>query len=91
MDKIPTEEEINAVVDSIFGTDNTDKPSLITSKELESLQRNSTMLGKIACEVEGFCDHPDCTTLDAVKLMSAEIMILRGKALRQSVWSTYKE
>ena len=44
-------------------------------KELES---HAAMLGKICALIEEFCDHPDRTTFDAVKLMKAELVELQA-------------
>lgn len=56
--------------------------------EQESID-HSQMLGRIAALVEEFCDHPDCTTFDAVKLMKAELLELEAYKMRNEVWKLY--
>lgn len=61
------------------------------SDKTKELERHSVMLGQICGEVEEFCDHSDCTTLQAVQLMKAELLELRAYKIRNEVWKTYKE
>ena len=49
------------------------------------------MLGKICGLIDEFCDHPDCTTYDAVKLMKAELLELKAYKMRNEVWSLYSD
>lgn len=42
------------------------------------LQSHSDMLGRIAAEVADYCDHPHCTTEDAVRHVLAEVRRLRA-------------
>jgi hypothetical protein len=37
------------------------------------------MLGRIAGEVEEFCIHEECTTLDCVRLMKAKLKQVEGE------------
>ncbi len=52
---------------------------------------HSQMLNSICGLVEEFCDHPDCTTFDAVKLMKAELLELKAYKMRNEVWSLYSD
>lgn len=53
------------------------------------LQKHSQMLGQIGSEVEEWCISDQCTTLDAVRLLKAEVLELRGKALRREIEDKY--
>jgi len=49
-------------------------------KELEPTAEDYTsMLSQIAGEVEEWCCSEECTTLDAVRLLKAEWMQMRGE------------
>jgi hypothetical protein len=58
---------------------------------LDELEKHSAMLGQICGVVDEFCDHEDCTTLDAVRLMKAEIYELRAYKMRNEVWKKYSD
>ena len=51
--------------------------------------RNSEMLSQICELTKEFCDHPDCTSVDAVKLMKSKLLELEAYKLRNEVWSLY--
>lgn len=42
-------------------------------------EEHSVMLGRIAGEVEEFCIHEECTTLDCVRLMKAKLKQVEGE------------
>jgi hypothetical protein len=47
------------------------------------------MLGQIGCIVEDWCISEECTTLDAVKLLHAELLELKGKTSRMEIENKY--
>ena len=53
-----------------------------SEKKIQRLKEHSQMLGQIASEVSEYCDHPECTTLSAVRLMKAELLELQSDRLR---------
>jgi len=53
-------------------------------------ERHSIMLGQIAEVASDWCDWEECTTLDAVKLMKAEVLELRAYKIRREVEDKYK-
>ncbi len=54
-------------------------------------EENTKMLGLIANEVGEWCSHSECTTLDAVKLLKAEVFELRGYKIRTEIYSTIRD
>lgn len=56
-----------------------------------TLEGHSRMLSQISGEVEEWCDNSETTTLQAVRLMKAEIYELRAYKIRNEVWKTYTE
>jgi hypothetical protein len=63
----------------------------MTDAEQRELKSHSVMLGQICAEVDGWVEHEQTTTLQAVRLMKAEIYELRAYKLRNEVWKTYTE
>jgi len=59
------------------------------TKRLDDLREHSQMLGQIGLEMEEWCVSEECTTLDAVRLLKAEVMERRGKMLRQEIERRY--
>lgn len=57
----------------------------------EVLNSNSLMLSQIAGEVEEFCEHQDCTTLQAVILMKCKLKELEIKEIRNKIYNSWKE
>ena len=57
----------------------------------DEFKKHSRMLGKIASEVEDWCMTGEYTTLDAVRLLKAEVLELRGKTLRYELERKYGE
>ena len=57
----------------------------MTEERQKELESYSQMLGMIGGLVIEFCDHPECTTLDAVKLMKAELLELKAYKMRNEV------
>jgi len=55
------------------------------------LSSNSLMLSQIAGEVEEYCEHPDCTTLQAVQLMKCKLKEYEIKDIRNQIYKTWKE
>jgi hypothetical protein len=55
------------------------------------LSSNSLMLSQIAGEVEEFCEHPDCTTLQAVQLMKCKLKEYEIRDIRNQIYKTWKE
>lgn len=51
----------------------------------EELAEHSAMLGQIANEVTAWCCTEECTTLDAVRLLKADFMILSGTLQRMEI------
>jgi hypothetical protein len=47
------------------------------------------MLGQIASIVENWCISEECTTLDAVKLLHAENLELKGKLTKLEIENKY--
>jgi len=58
-------------------------------QEVAKLRQHSLMLGQIGSEVEEWCIAENCTALDAVRLLKAEVLELRGKALRREIEDKY--
>ena len=63
----------------------------MTEERQKELEAQSVMLGQICGLVDEFCDHPDCTTFDAAKLMKAELLELKAYKMRNEVWSLYSD
>lgn len=63
----------------------------MTDAEQRELKSHSIMLGQICAESGEWCDSNETTTLQAVRLMKAEIYELRAYKLRNEVWKTYTE
>ena len=55
----------------------------------EIYKDHSVMLGQIANEVELWCCDEECTTLDAVRLMKADLMVYKGLMERQEIERKY--
>ncbi len=55
------------------------------------LSSNSLMLSQIAGEVEEYCEHPDCTTLQAVQLMKCKLKEYEIRDIRNQIYKTWKE
>ena len=58
--------------------------------ETERYKEHSLMLGQIAGHVEKYCESPEMTTLDAVKLIIAENYELKAEKLRWEVEQNYE-
>lgn len=52
---------------------------------------HSLMLSQIAGEVEEFCEHPDCTTLQAVILMKCKLKEYEIKEMRNKIYNSWKD
>jgi hypothetical protein len=52
---------------------------------------NSLMLSQIAGEVEEFCEHPDCTTLEAVILMKCKLKEYEAREIRNKIYNSWKD
>lgn len=52
---------------------------------------NHTMLSQIAGEVDKWCEWDECTTLEAVQLMKAEIYELRAYKIRNEIYKGIPE
>ena len=50
----------------------------------------SIMLGQIASEVEDFCIHEECSTLDAVRILKAEHAILKAEKDLREIEAKYE-
>ncbi len=61
------------------------------SETLPRLHSHSIMLGQIAAEVEEFCEHPDCTTLQAVQLMKCKLKEYEIRDIRNQIYKTWKD
>jgi len=58
---------------------------------MEVLTSNSLMLSQIAAEVEEYCEHSDCTTLQAVILMKCKLKEYEMKETRNKIYNSWKE
>ena len=68
-----------------------EEPKRTPLLSVRELERHSSMLSAICTEVEDWCDNSETTTLQAVRLMKAEILELRAYKIRNEVWKTYTE
>lgn len=59
--------------------------------EHEAALKYSSMLSAVDLEVGEWCDNSETTTVQAVRLMKAEIYELRAYKLRNEVWRTYSK
>jgi hypothetical protein len=55
-----------------------------------SASKGSDEISLIDKEVAEFCDHPDCTTLDAVLLMKCRLQELQSEATRQKIYRRWR-
>ncbi len=58
-------------------------------EKIEQLESHSRMLGQIAGVSGEWCEHCECTTLEAVQLMKAEIYELRAYKLRNEIYTLW--
>lgn len=61
------------------------------SERTKQDELNHTMLSQIACVAGAWCDCEECTTLEAVELMEAEIYELRAYKIRNEIYSRRPE
>lgn len=57
---------------------------------MDELEKYSIMLSQITEVASDWCDWEECTTLDAVKLMKAEILELRAYKIKREVEDNYE-
>jgi hypothetical protein len=60
-------------------------------EQIQEYQKHSQMLGQIAVEVEEFCEHPDCTTLEAVILMKCKLKELEAQLKRAKIYRRWED
>jgi hypothetical protein len=63
----------------------------IHGEQSQEYQKHSQMLGQIAVEVEEFCEHPDCTTLEAVILMKCRLKELEAQLKRAKIYRGWED
>ena len=85
--------------DLIHGPDGNEKSKNVDFSDLcpeirdrinKEAKKHSIMLGQIAEVVYDWCEWEECTTLDAVKLMKAELLELRSYKMRREVEDKYE-
>jgi hypothetical protein len=62
-----------------------------TGRTSTARQEGSGELTQISEEVAEFCDHPECTTLDAVRLMKCHLRELQAESVRQRIYRRWRE
>jgi hypothetical protein len=56
----------------------------------EELAKSHSMLGQIAMEVMDYCEHEECTTLQAVQLMKCRMQELESENRRREIEESWK-
>lgn len=59
--------------------------------KIEELESQSQMLCQIASASGEWCEHDECTTLEAVQLMKAEIYELRAYKIRNEIYRLWRD